>query len=67
MELSLSIREALSGDVTPGAEAELTALFAAARSGDSSALAGLYDRFGRELYGLVLWRCASATIAEDAV
>jgi RNA polymerase sigma-70 factor (ECF subfamily) len=37
------------------------------RGGDGEALAELYDRVARELYGLALWRTGSKALAEDAV
>jgi RNA polymerase sigma-70 factor (ECF subfamily) len=64
MELTLTLRDSLA---TAHADDEIGALLAAARSGDGDALAALYDRLGRELYGLALWRTGSPTLAEDAV
>jgi RNA polymerase sigma-70 factor, ECF subfamily len=43
------------------------ALIARMRAGDQSAMAGLYDRYSRVVYGVALRVLASTTAAEDVV
>ena len=45
----------------------LRALLTAAASGDSDALARIYDAVAEELYGLALWHGRDRELAEDAV
>ena len=47
--------------------ASLRALLTAAASGDSDALARIYDAVAEELYGLALWHGRDRELAEDAV
>jgi len=49
------------------AASELHRLLAQLHAGDVDALAAIYDRTARELYGLALWRCGAEDEAEDAL
>jgi RNA polymerase sigma-70 factor (ECF subfamily) len=67
MELTARAFWTAARPVGYGDDPELIALLSSARGGDPTALAAIYDRYARELYGLALWSCGSPDTAADAV
>jgi RNA polymerase sigma-70 factor (ECF subfamily) len=67
MPLTLPNLLTLAGTEVVRNEVDLARTLIAAASGDSGALARLYDTVARELYGLAIWRGRDRALAEDAV
>lgn len=67
MELASPLLYGRAEHGSRAADDALVECFAAARAGDPDALASLYDRLARELYGFALWRSGCRETAADAV